>query len=121
MQTVKVSAADIARIEKLGHRREDFLDVEPVGTRHLKIEDDYCVFYRHGKRADGKALGICTLYGNRPDNCRKYPGKEECTMYKDPVFTHFISRKMPSDVEIPRPLAELDGKELIQIQKLWSL
>ena len=70
----KVSEKDIARIEKAGYKREDFLDVDPFrkesGAKDvLKRKNGYCTFLKDNK---DKTFD-CTIYEHRPDVCRDYP------------------------------------------------
>lgn len=70
----KVSEEDIKRIEQLGHRREDFLDIDPFRRESevkdvLKRKNGYCTFLRDNK---DKTFD-CTIYENRPQVCRDYP------------------------------------------------
>jgi len=65
--TVKLSEEDMQRIEKLGHKEFhewDHIIRAPV----LKKNKDGCVFLR--KKGD---KFLCSIYGNRPEVCRKYP------------------------------------------------
>src|SRR3989344_872723 len=121
--SVKVSDEDIGRIKRSGHEKarleKDYLVVEADNTKHLKLKaDGYCVFYAHGRRPDGKALGVCTLYDDRPEMCRDFPGKAECTIYKETVYEFFHKKDMPGDIELPKPLAELTNKDLDSLKRI---
>ncbi len=62
---MELSSEDIARIEKMGYRLEEFAVTDDVVTRLRNVEG-YCIFY---SRADNK----CQIYKKRPMGCRLYP------------------------------------------------
>lgn len=57
--------ADIARIESLGHRRADFMQLDDESVPVLLNRDGHCVFLGN----DGR----CGIYEHRPAGCRLYP------------------------------------------------
>lgn len=57
--------SDIARLEQLGYRREDF-SREAGGLVRLRNVGGYCYFY-------DRATGLCRVYGSRPLGCQLYP------------------------------------------------
>lgn len=66
-----LTEADIARLEALGHRREDFAMPGEHGWLQLRTRDAPagtttrpCVFLRDGR---------CSVYAERPQGCRVYP------------------------------------------------
>lgn len=60
-----LTEADIARIESLGHRRENFCELDDESVPQLLNDGDHCVFL--GKN------GLCSIYEHRPEGCRLYP------------------------------------------------
>lgn len=60
-----LTEADIARIERLGHARDDFCELDEDLVPQLKNDGDHCVFLG--------TTGRCTIYEHRPDGCRLYP------------------------------------------------
>jgi Fe-S-cluster containining protein len=62
---MELSSEDIARLEKMGYRSEEFAVTDDGATR-LRNVDGYCIFY---SRADKK----CQIYEKRPIGCRLYP------------------------------------------------
>jgi len=56
---------DIARIERLGHRREEFSALDDELVPQLRNDEGHCVFLG--------ATGQCTIYEHRPAGCRLYP------------------------------------------------
>jgi Fe-S-cluster containining protein len=70
--TVKLSDGDIARIEKLGMKREEFAERDnfdkELGNYAVKRTDEGCIFLFW---EDGKAY--CRIYDARPEICRRYP------------------------------------------------
>ncbi len=70
----KVTEADIQKIEELGYKREEFLDFDPFRRDSmikdvLKRVNGYCIFLKDNK--DGTF--DCSIYGNHPEVCKKYP------------------------------------------------
>ena len=60
-----LTEADIARIESLGHKREDFSVLDETNVPQLVNDGDHCVFLG--------STGKCTIYEHRPEGCRLYP------------------------------------------------
>jgi len=58
-----LSSRDIARIEALGYKREEFVVITPDGFRQLRNVDGKCFFFR----------GECIVYDSRPEGCVYYP------------------------------------------------
>ena len=81
--TVRLSDNDIRRIEKTGRKREEFVVADSDGKPLLKRENGWCTFF---KREGG--VGLCTIYENRPDNCREFPGKRLCDLAENPIYRH---------------------------------
>lgn len=59
-----LTEADIARIEALGHRRDDFSRLDDEMVPQLRNDAGHCVFLVAGK---------CSIYEHRPEGCRLYP------------------------------------------------
>lgn len=59
-----LTEADIARIEKLGHKRADFSVLDDEMVPQLRNDSGHCVFLVRGK---------CSIYEVRPEGCRLYP------------------------------------------------
>ncbi|MGC8613155.1 MAG: YkgJ family cysteine cluster protein [Conexivisphaera sp.] len=57
--------SDIARLESLGYRREDFVRVVD-GVRVLATREDGSCFFLGDD-------GLCSVYESRPEGCRLYP------------------------------------------------
>ena len=81
--TVRLSDQDIRRIESSGRKREEFAVADSDGRPVLKRENGWCTFFRR----EGK-IGICTIYDNRPDNCRDFPGKKLCDLSENPIYKY---------------------------------
>lgn len=60
-----LSEGDMARLEALGHARDDFSILDDEWVPQLRVVDGACFFLG----ADGK----CTVYNDRPEGCRLYP------------------------------------------------
>jgi Fe-S-cluster containining protein len=87
-----LSKADIERLERAGHRREDFVRYDEQGFAQLRNRDGYCVFY-------DPALRLCRAYRDRPQGCRIYPvvySEDEGVMVHDlcPMKETVSSREM---------------------------
>ena len=80
---VRLSEHDIKRIEKTGRKREEFVVADSDGKPLLKRENGWCTFFR---REEG--VGLCTIYDNRPDNCRDFPGKRLCDLAENPIYKY---------------------------------
>jgi hypothetical protein len=63
---MELCETDVARLERAGHRAEDFSALGPDGVRRLRNRDGHCFFYD----PDGKR---CTEYARRPLGCVIYP------------------------------------------------
>jgi uncharacterized protein len=59
-----LTESDIERIERLGHRREDFSILDDEKVPQLRNDGNHCVFLVKGR---------CSIYEHRPDGCRLYP------------------------------------------------
>jgi Fe-S-cluster containining protein len=62
---MELSSEDIARLENIGYRLEEFAVLDD-GVTQLRNVDGYCYFY---SRADKK----CQIYEERPIGCYLYP------------------------------------------------
>lgn len=87
-----LSKADIERLERAGHRREDFVRYDEQGFAQLRNRDGYCVFYDFSLRR-------CGAYSDRPLGCRVYPvvySEDEGIMVHDlcPMKETLSSREM---------------------------
>ncbi len=58
--------ADIARLERNGHNREDFVIRGVDGIPRLRNMNGYCFFYDHDRKR-------CMEYSRRPLGCVIYP------------------------------------------------
>ncbi len=67
---VKVSEEEIQAIEKLGHRREEFLDPDSLlnGQRQLRAGPGGCTFLVIAPNGESR----CRVYGSRPQVCREF-------------------------------------------------
>lgn len=101
-QAVRVTEEDIQRIEKLGHKREDFTVKDVDGQLLLKRENGYCTFFR-----DKGNYGGCSIYENRPDICRDWPGKKICDL-KDNVLFKNMDNKHPNIKKLWKRAPEKD-------------
>jgi Fe-S-cluster containining protein len=61
-----LSEKDIQLLEKTGHMRKQFVNVNKKGYAQLRNRNGYCIFYNTEKHA-------CRVYGRRPAGCRLYP------------------------------------------------
>ena len=89
---------DIARIEELGYRREEFARVYKGCLYALKNVNGKCFFYREG-------VG-CIIYEHRPLGCRAYPvvysvDERRCVVDDYCPAAHTVTSE---DVERARPL-----------------
>ncbi len=73
--TPKVDIEEIKKIERLGLRREEFIELLN-GIPYIKTVDGGCVFL--GQEKSG--IHYCKIYDARPTICRLYPSeyKEDC-------------------------------------------
>ena len=81
---------DVARLEALGHKRNDFLIRSADGFCELRNIDGFCYFYDVTRRE-------CTVYENRPEGCRFYPivydaKKRKCVVDRDCPSGETVSR-----------------------------
>lgn len=81
MQLVLLSDADIERIEKhTGLEEGEFVDVDDIGRKWLKMDGKYCSFLSWDR-----GVATCSIHEARPEVCRKYPffedGVAECDPY----------------------------------------
>ena len=93
--TVRLSDHDIKRIEKTGRKREEFVVADSDGKPLLKRENGWCTFF---KREGG--VGLCTIYENRPDNCREFPGKRLCDLAENPIYRHMTENDESKRIKI---------------------
>ena len=81
--TVRLSDKDIKRREKTGRKRNEFVVADSDGKPLLKREKGWCTFFKREGR-----IGICTIYNNRPDSCRDFPGKRLCDLAENPIYKY---------------------------------
>ena len=81
--TVSLSSDDIRRIEKSGHSKEEFVEIDRNGKQLLKRNKGWCTFFKR----EGK-VGICTIYESRPEACRDFPGKRLCDLAENPLYKY---------------------------------
>src|SRR3989339_270711 len=60
--------ADIARIKKAGHKKEDFVYADNFGSNYIKDKKGWCIFLKKNKETNS-----CIIYEFRPKICRLYP------------------------------------------------
>ena len=75
-----LSSSDIARLEALGYRCEDFMISTPEGFHQLRNVDGKCFFFKDE----------CIVYPLRPEGCVFYP-----------VILNFDGKKCITDKECP--------------------
>lgn len=79
---VVLSEEDIARIEKSGIQRNDFVGEDPInkqsGFKVLKQKKNVCMFLKK----EGEEY-VCSIYNQRPGVCRKYPFMEKNQKLED--------------------------------------
>ena len=63
---MELCEADIARLERRGYKREDFMHRGADGIPRLRNTGEYCFFYDHERRR-------CREYSRRPLGCVIYP------------------------------------------------
>lgn len=63
---MELCEADIARLVRRGHRREDFSEIGDDGIPRLVNVDGYCIFF-------DRENGRCREYRSRPLGCAIYP------------------------------------------------
>jgi len=61
-----LSNADIERLERVGHNRQEFVRYDGLGFARLRNHNGFCVFYDAAKRR-------CEVYRHRPLGCWVYP------------------------------------------------
>ncbi len=61
-----LSNSDIARLESLGFRKEQFIRFDNDSYAVLKNRKGFCFFYNPAQRR-------CIVYAARPSGCRVYP------------------------------------------------
>lgn len=79
--TVRLSKKDIKRIALTGRKKEEFAVADTDGRPLLKRENGWCTFFKR----EGK-VGMCTIYKNRPDNCRDFPGRKMCDLADNAIY-----------------------------------
>ena len=80
---VKLSAADINRIKKLNYSEAEFVAYDDDNKPLLKRVNNWCVFFKR----EGK-IGVCTIYKNRPEACKDFPGKKLCDLASNPIYKY---------------------------------
>ena len=65
----RLSKKDIQRIEKLGFKKEYFVEKDFRNINYMKEGNEKCIFLKRNKKAG------CKIYKARPDICRLYPTK----------------------------------------------
>lgn len=68
-----LTTEDVQRLERLGHRREDFLVYGEDGVATLKTVDPMEGATQPGRPCFFLREGQCSVYGDRPAGCRIYP------------------------------------------------
>jgi Fe-S-cluster containining protein len=63
---MQLCKADIARLERMGYEREDFVHRDADGIPRLRNTGGFCFFYDHERRR-------CREYSRRPLGCVIYP------------------------------------------------
>jgi len=63
---MELCRADIARLERRGHEKDDFSHVGADGIPRLSNSGGYCFFYDHERKR-------CKEYASRPRGCDIYP------------------------------------------------
>lgn len=63
---MELCRADVVRLERAGHARDEFSSMEPEGVRRLRNVDGHCVFYDPASKR-------CKEYARRPLGCVIYP------------------------------------------------
>ena len=63
---MELCEADIARLERAGHRKEEFSRLGADNVRRLRNDGDFCVFYDRERNR-------CREYDRRPLGCVIYP------------------------------------------------
>ena len=68
---VILSSEDIAKIEKAGFERSQFVEIHPYDPRLnvLKRNSNGCTFLRWNEKGES----FCSIYEHRPLICEKYP------------------------------------------------
>ncbi|UCG36758.1 MAG: YkgJ family cysteine cluster protein [Candidatus Bathyarchaeota archaeon] len=61
-----LSNADVGRLVRAGHRRQEFVFYDKHGYANLRNNRGFCVFYDSMKSR-------CRVYEKRPSGCRIYP------------------------------------------------
>src|SRR3989338_186005 len=81
--TVRLSGNDIGRIEKSGHKKEEFVAAGKDGELLLKREEGWYTFFKR----EGK-VGVCAIYDSRPEACRDFPDKRLCDLGENPLYKY---------------------------------
>jgi hypothetical protein len=63
---MELCRADVARLERRGHEKDDFSNVGADGIPRLRNSKGYCFFYDHERKR-------CKEYASRPRGCAIYP------------------------------------------------
>lgn len=96
---MELSEADIARLERRGHRREEFSYIGVDGIPRLRNEGPWCFFYDAER-------GRCREYQSRPLGCALYP------VNVDQDGEVFIDALCPEGQSIDRKELHLKGRRL---------
>jgi uncharacterized protein len=99
-----LTEADIARIEKLGHRRDEFSVLDEDRVPQLRNDAGHCVFLVKGR---------CSIYEVRPEGCRLYPlvwDRDTNTVVRDDFcpFNVEFSKTPQQEAAVRRVLATLE-------------
>ncbi|NLE06503.1 MAG: YkgJ family cysteine cluster protein [Crenarchaeota archaeon] len=63
---MELSNSDIARLEKKGYVRQQFVKFDKYGYALLRNKKGHCFFYNQAEKK-------CDVYADRPAGCRVYP------------------------------------------------
>ena len=114
--TVRLSENDIKRIENgSGRKKEEFVVADGDGKPLLKRENGWCTFFRRER-----GVGVCTIYENRPDNCRDFPGKRLCDLAENPIYRHMTDNDESKRIKMllkNAPTAETGNDKITGLQK----
>ncbi len=108
--TVRLSKADIRRIQKTGRKKEDFLELVSDESL-LKLKGDKCIFLNIKN-----SVGCCSIYESRPADCRRFPGKT-CKLAGNPLFNIAENRKNIVQLLKNAPTAKTSAERIRKIQE----
>jgi len=109
--TVRLSKADIKRIQKTGRKKEGFLEL--ISDKALlKQEGNRCIFLnvRNG-------IGCCSIYENRPGDCRRFLGKT-CALADNPFFNDAENRAKVLNLLKNAPTAKTSPERIKKAQEV---